>query len=86
MMRQEDALRYVSENKHGDIQTLKNTLGDCMVEQFELVGFITRGVVDKGFDTWQVSGDASAIYKSIFQRPTFIDSIKGLYCHYILRF
>ena len=81
---QEEALRYVSENNKGDMLSLESYIENDLIRQFELVGFITRGLDCKGSHTWKVSDSAKSILETVYEKPSFIERLKGLYCHYFL--
>ena len=57
-----------------------------MVSQFELVGFITRGVDSQSENTWRITETAKRIVTTLYKKPSFLERLKGMYCHYVLKF
>lgn len=85
-MTQKEALNFVCKQQNGDMLSLEDRITKEMVLQFELVGFITKGVNSKQSNTWRVTEMAKKIYNSFYKRPSLSERLKGYYCHYILKF
>jgi hypothetical protein len=85
-MTQEKALDFVCKEQNGDLSSLEKEITKEMVLQFELVGFITKGVNSMQSKTWRVTETAMSVYNSFYKKPNFFESLKGYYCHYILNF
>ncbi|PXV59431.1 hypothetical protein CLV62_1353 [Dysgonomonas alginatilytica] len=83
---QQEALGYICNRKSGSIDTLINELGSDVVREFELVGFIKRGITADTQATWKAVPSANSFFKSIYGEPTLVQKIKGYFCHYVLRF
>lgn len=80
---QQEALEFLFKKRHGSIEELKTTIDEETIREFELVGFIKRGVANNE-DTWKISESARTFYKSIYGNPSFFEKIKGYFCHYAL--
>ena len=85
-MDQEAALSFICKTKSGDIATLEQHLSKEMINQFELVGFIREGLNSSKKGTWQVTETANNIYNSFYNKLSWIEKLKGYYCHYVLKF
>jgi len=78
-MTQEEALRHIVNHQSGDANVLKNKLGESLLEEFELVGFLIRGV-----HTYRTSGSAIQLYNSIYRKPSLVSKFMGGFCHFVL--
>ena len=85
-MTQEMALNFVYDKQSGEISELRNQISEDVVNQFELVGFITRGIDSQSENTWKITETAQKIFTTMYKRPGFLESLKGMYCHYVLKF
>ncbi|MEI8271562.1 MAG: hypothetical protein WCG08_02980 [Paludibacter sp.] len=85
-MTQEMALNFVYDKQSGEISELRNEISEDVVNQFELVGFITRGIDSQSENTWKITETAQKIFTTMYKKPGFIESLKGMYCHYVLKF
>lgn len=85
-MTQEEALNFVCEKQNGQLSSLEGKISKETVTQFELVGFITKGVDSAKENTWRVTETAKEIYTSFYRKPNIVEKLKGYYCHYILKF
>ena len=85
-MTQETALGIVYNEQSGEISSLRTQLSNEVVDQFELVGFITRGVDSQSENTWKITETAKRIFITMYKKPSFFESLKGIYCHYVLKF
>jgi hypothetical protein len=77
---QEIALTYLYKNKKGKTCDLLEVVNLLTVRDFIHVGWI-----DVHGENWKVTDSAIEIYKSFYKSPNIIESLKGLYCHYILK-
>lgn len=84
-MKLEFALKYIIENKSGLISDLDIKIGEDTTNYLVVTDMIKTIGVGDGM-TWQVTKTAKNIYNSFYKKPSFIESLKGLYCHYILKF
>ena len=85
-MNQKDALELIFTKQNGEIQFLEDSIGEQMMEEFSLVGFLTQGVTHKegrNIPTWKITKLGSEIYQSIYQEPTEPERKKGAFCHSI---
>lgn len=78
---QEKALKIIVYRKEGSISILKGLIGEKMFSAFCQVGFITSWG-----SHWKVTKKGIDVYNSFYKKPTFWEALKGLYCHYILKF
>jgi hypothetical protein len=85
-MTRESALSLVYNQKQGSIKDLKSLIGSNFVKDFELVGYITKGVDGSGDNTWQITLSGKDSYKQIYMRPNLAEQFLGLFCHYVLRY
>ncbi len=86
IMTREKAFKYMYEKGHGNLTELKESIGEEFIEKFELVGYIRKGINNKREDTWNVTNSFKEIYRNIYKGPSLIESLLGLFCHYILRY
>jgi len=86
MAKQEDALSFVFRNPVGQIEQLEEELSSETVSQFELVGFIKRGVDSSSSNTYRITEMARQAYITMYKKPDFINVLKGYFCHCILKF
>ncbi len=80
---QQQALNFICTKGSGSIDELKKNIDEKTIREFELVGFIKRGVTSE-IETWKISKSARSFYNSIYGTPSFIDKMKGYFCHYAL--
>lgn len=80
---QQEALQYLLDKKAGTFKELEENINNETIKEFELVGFIKRGGSGNE-NTWRMSNSASTFYKSIYGNPSFLEKIKGYFCHYAL--
>ena len=85
MDKQEISLRLICEKQSGKMSFLEENLTKKEINQFELVGFITKGVNSQGELSWKVTDTANNC-NSLYRKPNLIEKLKGYYCHYILKF
>ena len=85
-MTQEMALDFVYNKQSGEISELRDKISEDVVNQFELVGFITRGVDSQSENTWKVTETAQKIFTTMYKKPSLVERLKGFYCHYVLKF
>lgn len=81
---QAEALRYVSENKSGNLNSLQDVIDNNLIKQFELVGFISQGIDNQGKNTWTISELGKSTLKIFYEKPNFLERIQGWYCHVFL--
>jgi hypothetical protein len=83
---QEEALKFITETNKGDLNELQKNVEEKLIKQFELIGFISRGLEPNAKNGWHATETAKRIYNSVYKEPNFINRLKGYYCHYILKF
>jgi hypothetical protein len=77
---QEIGLTYMVTNKRGTINELMEQITFETFNGFLAVGFLRICGKD-----WLVTECGVEYYDSFYKKPTFIQALKGLYCHYILK-
>lgn len=78
---QEIGLSYMATNKEGAINDLMQEIDFDTFNGFLATGFIR--IKDKNYS---ITDKGIEYYNSFYRKPTFIESLKGLYCHHILKF
>lgn len=79
------ALEYIFQNKSRNILELENKIDESLLREFELIGYIKRGVLNDN-NSCQITNFGIRIYKTFCKKPTFIERLLGYYCHLILRY
>jgi len=79
----EFALKYIIDKKEGNLSELEIKVGISTAYCLLLTEMVNN---ECGSKTWKVTNQAKNIYKSFYERPNFIERLKGYYCHYILKF
>jgi hypothetical protein len=77
----EKSLKIVVDKKEGNINELKELIGGDDFYKFTQVGIISTWG-----SHWNITEFGSSVYKSFYKKPNLLESLKGLYCHYILKF
>jgi hypothetical protein len=78
---QEIGLSYMATNKEGTINDLMQQID---FETFN--GFLATGFIKISGKHYSITDKGIESYNSFYRKPTFIERLKGLYCHYILGF
>jgi len=79
-MKSKEAIKIIFDLKQGSSTELKELIGE---ERFE--GYCLMGVINDNFNHWEVT-ELGLKQWDFYRDPTFIEKIKGYYCHYILNF
>lgn len=83
-MKFEYVLKYITEHGKGLVSELDKIIGEEMVNSLFLTGMLKSPNLGVGMK-WEVTKQAKDIYKTFYKKPNFIESLKGYYCHYILK-
>lgn len=85
-MDRKNALKIVSSIKQGSIEELESKIGSSFLRDFELIGYITKGIDSHGENTWKITSSGRDSFKKIYSEPNLLEKALGLFCHYILRY
>jgi hypothetical protein len=80
---QELGLEYLYKHRKGSVEELLNNLDFKTIEEFRQVGFLIFGEPN---ESWKATDRAIDCYKSFYKKPNLFQSLRGLYCHYVLKF
>lgn len=79
-MNNKEIAKLIFDLKEGNSDELKLLIGKEKFKGYCLIGFI-----NDNFNHWKVT-ELGLKQWDFYCPPTFIEKIKGIYCHYILNF
>lgn len=86
-MTRKEAIEYIVKKEKGSYEELKNQIGTDLLEQFELLGYISKGI-HEGKETWSANKFAYRSYNKSFNteaKDSLIDNILHLLFAKILK-
>ncbi len=77
----EELARLFVKKQSGKISELEKSFSKKQIEGFFLTGFLNR----QG-GNWKAAPQNSKMLVDFYKNPNLMDRLRGLYCHYVLKF